>query len=102
MDEDGDSETEKLITCWLCERPMGETVEWHHPVPKSRGGRAKVPVHPICHQTIHLHFTNSELGRLPPDPAPIREREAVAKFLLWVANKPTDFHAPTHGGGKRR
>ncbi|MEO8722759.1 MAG: HNH endonuclease [Sphingobium sp.] len=90
------------LTCWLCERAMGAAIEWHHPIPKSRGGRAKVPVHPICHQTIHQHFTTSELGRLPPEPAPIRERDAVARFLEWVANKPADFHAPTKGEGKRR
>ncbi len=34
------------LTCFLCSRPVGERVQWHHAVPKSRGGRETVPVHP--------------------------------------------------------
>lgn len=36
-------------------------IVWHHPVPKSRGGRAVVAMHPICQQTLIANFTNSEL-----------------------------------------
>lgn len=56
-------------TCWLCERPRGSRVEWHHPLPKSRGGRATVPVHPICHRTIHTAASNAELAARAADPA---------------------------------
>ena len=84
--------------CWLCERPMGEQFEWHHPVPKVKRGRVKVMVHPICHQAIHANFTNSELARMGVDRDAVRAREAVAKFVAWVAGKPPDFHAPTHTG----
>ena len=45
-----DSDEESIapeVTCWLCSRPMGEVTEWHHPVPKSRGGKERQPVHPI-------------------------------------------------------
>ena len=38
------------VPCWLCGRPTGKTIVWHHPVPKSRGGRDVVPMHPICQQ----------------------------------------------------
>ncbi|TNE39517.1 MAG: hypothetical protein EP321_08845 [Sphingomonadales bacterium] len=55
--------SEEDDTCWLCGRLLGRRVEWHHPVPKGRGGREKVPVHPICHRAIHAHFTNAELAR---------------------------------------
>lgn len=41
------------LHCWLCSRPIGRWVEYHHPVPRSRNGRATVPVHPICHRTLH-------------------------------------------------
>jgi hypothetical protein len=81
--------------CWLCRRPLGERVQLHHPVPKSKGGRVTVPLHPICHRTIHGHFTNAELARLGGDREALLAREPVAKFLAWVANKPPDFHAPT-------
>ncbi len=80
--------------CWLCERPLGGRVERHHPVPKSRGGRATAPVHPICHRTLHARFTNAELERLGDDPAALRADEEVGRFVAWVAAKDPDFHAP--------
>ncbi|MEM6908703.1 MAG: HNH endonuclease [Pseudomonadota bacterium] len=86
---------ERELTCWLCGRPFETLIEWHHPVPKSKKGRATVPVHPICHKTIHLHFTNAELARIGDDPERLREHPAIAKFIRWVARKPLDFHAPT-------
>ncbi|MBB6123223.1 HNH endonuclease [Sphingobium subterraneum] len=88
--------------CWLCERPLGAVVEWHHPVPKSRGGRDTVAVHPICHRAIHRHFTNAELARLGPEPLALRQHAEIATFLIWVANKPADFYAPTRSAARRR
>ncbi len=82
-------------TCWLCTRPLGERIEWHHPVPKSKKGRETVPVHPICHRTIHANFTNAELARIGNDVEELRNFPALAKFLKWIANKPPDFHAKT-------
>ena len=34
----------------LCGCVLGKSIVWHHPVPKSRGGRDVVPMHPICQQ----------------------------------------------------
>ena len=81
--------------CWLCTRPLGARVEWHHPVPKAKKGRVTVPVHPICHRTIHANFTNAELARFGAQVETLRNHPAVAKFLHWIADKPPDFHAPT-------
>lgn len=83
-------------SCWLCGRPLGSVVQLHHPIPKAKKGRVTQPVHPICHKTIHAHFTNAELARMGEDVEAIRAQEDVAKFLKWIANKPPDFHAPTH------
>lgn len=80
-------------TCWLCERALGRTIEWHHPVPKSRGGRETVPVHPICHRTVHASFDNHALARLPRDE--LVRAAPIDRFLRWVAGKDPDFHAPT-------
>jgi hypothetical protein len=88
--------------CWLCERPLGDRVERHHPVPRSRGGRDTVPVHPICHRTIHATLSNTELARGYADPAALRDQPAIAHFLRWIAGKPADFHAPTRQDGGRR
>lgn len=81
--------------CWLCGRALGGRVEWHHPVPKSRGGREMVPLHPICHRAIHASFTNAQLARLPASAAALRECPEIDRFVRWIAGKPPDFHAPT-------
>ncbi len=81
------------LTCWLCGRPMGKTVIWHHPVPKSRGGRDVVPMHSVCQQTVINNFTNSELQRHGMNAAGLLENPNVRKFVDWVANKDPDFTA---------
>ena len=82
--------------CWLCSRPVGTRIEHHHPVPKSRGGRETVPIHPICHRTLHRTFSNTELALFGGSIAAIRADPRIARFLAWVADKDPDFHAPTH------
>ena len=83
-----------VAPCWLCGRPTGKTIVWHHPVPKSRGGRDVVPMHPICQQTLMANFTNSELQRRGMDVDSLLAEPAVRKFVDWVANKDADFTAP--------
>jgi hypothetical protein len=92
LDPDDDVATVAL-TCWLCGRPMGKTVIWHHPVPKSRGGREIVPMHSVCQQTVINNFTNSELQRHGMNAAGLLENPNVRKFVDWVANKDPDFTA---------
>ena len=81
------------LPCWLCGRPTGETIVWHHPVPKSRGGRDVVPMHPICQQTLITHFTNSELQRHGMDVEALLADPVIRKFVDWVAKKDPDFNA---------
>ena len=81
------------VQCWLCSRPTGETLVWHHPVPKSRGGSDVVPMHPICQQTLIVNFTNSELERHSMDVEGLLANPKVRKFVDWVANKDPDFTA---------
>ena len=85
--------------CWLCGRALGRRYEYHHPVPKSRGGRDLVPVHAICHRTLHACFTNQQLAAIGADRAALAADPEIARFLAWIADKPPDFHAVTH---KRR
>ena len=81
--------------CWLCGRPTGKTIVWHHPVPKSRGGRDVVPMHSICQQTLIANFTNSELQRYGMDVEGLLAHPNVRKFVDWVAKKDPDFTATT-------
>jgi hypothetical protein len=64
-------------------------------VPKSRGGRETVPVHPICHRTIHAILSNKELERDFCSAEALRAHPDLAKFIGWVSGKDPDFHAPT-------
>ena len=85
----------EVVSCWLCGRPTGKTIVWHHPVPKSRGGRETVPMHPICQQTLIANFTNSELQRHGMDVEALLADPSVRKFVDWVAKKDPDFNAGT-------
>ena len=89
-----------VVPCWLCSRPTGKTITWHHPVPKSRGGRDTVPMHPICQQMLITNFTNSELQRYGMDVEALLADPAVAKFVTWVANKDPDFTATLSKKGR--
>jgi len=84
--------------CWLCGRPLGKVVDRFHPIPKSRGGRDTVPVHPICRETIDANFSASELVRHAESGTPLTSNETVARFVKWLANKPADFHSATKAG----
>lgn len=85
---------EEPATCWLCERPLGALVQLHHPVPRSKKGRVTVPVHPICHKTIHKYFTNAQLARIGTDRDQLLANEEVSRFVHWIATKDPDFNAP--------
>jgi hypothetical protein len=88
-----DEAGEEVVPCWLCGRPCGKTIVWHHPVPKSRGGRDVVPMHSICQQTLIANFTNAELQRHGMDVEALLAHPPVRKFVDWVAGKDPDFTA---------
>jgi len=91
--EIAEEEAPPPVPCWLCGRPTGTTIVWHHPIPKSRGGRDVVPMHPICQQTLIANFTNSELQRAGMDVEALLLNPNVRKFVDWVAKKDPDFTA---------
>ena len=93
--DEEDESAPPVVHCWLCGREMGDIVEWHHPVPKSRGGKAREPVHPICHRTIHANFTNSDLEKRYSTVDALLAHDEIGRFVAWIANKPPDFNAPT-------
>lgn len=87
-----DDSPEAAVLCWLCGRPTGKVIVWHHPVPKSRGGIDVVPMHPIWQQTLIANFSNSELQRHGMDVDGLLANPNVRMFL---ANKDPDFLAAT-------
>ena len=84
-----------MTACFLCGRALGGRIEWHHVVPKSRGGRETTPLHPICHRTIHSLLSNRELAHDYASADALRSYPQIAKFIAWVQSKDPDFHAPT-------
>lgn len=101
LDVDDDQEAAPPPVCWLCLRALGEQVDRYHPVPKSRGGRATVNVHPICRRTIETVFTNAELARSAGLREKLIDHPEIVRFLGWVADKAPDFDAPTAPRRKR-
>lgn len=93
LEEEEEEAQAPAVPCWLCGRPTGQTIVWHHPVPKSRGGRDVVPMHSICQQTLIANFTNSELQRHGMDVEGLLANPTVRTFVEWVANKDPDFTA---------
>ena len=89
--DDEEESAPPVVHCWLCGREMGDIVEWHHPIPKSRGGKAREPVHPICHRTIHANFTNSDLEKRYSTVDALLAHDEIGRFVAWIA----DFNAPT-------
>ncbi len=99
-DTEQEEESPPPVPCWLCGRPTGSTIVWHHPIPKSRGGRDVVPMHPICQQTLITNFTTSELQRHGMDVEGLLADPRVRKFVDWVAGKDPDFNAPIARKGR--
>lgn len=79
--------------CPLCGRPLiaGPSVDEHHLVPRSQGGKEKFLVHKICHQKIHQVFTEKELARHFSSWALLQSHEEIAVFIQWVKKRPPEF-----------
>ena len=85
---------ELLPPCPLCGRPMvrGPSVDAHHLVPKSRGGRTAEPVHRVCHRKLHATFTETQLACEYSTWAALRTHPEIAAFVRWLRNKPPEFY----------
>lgn len=91
-------------TCPLCDRPFGQAVEMHHLIPKSRGGKEMVALHPICHRQIHALFNEKELAKSFATIDTLRGHDEIKSFVNWLQGKPADFYRRTarKSGRKRR
>lgn len=83
------------LTCALCDRPVPPAQrDAHHLVPKSRGGVETVWLHRVCHRQVHALFTETELARSYASAESLRAHPTMARFLVWVADKPLEFNPP--------
>lgn len=83
----------KLDTCPLCERLLiiGPSVDKHHLIPKSLGGKEVVLIHKICHQKIHSLFSERELLKTYNSIEKIKNHEDMKKFIQWVQKKSPEY-----------
>lgn len=84
-----------LGPCPLCGRPMiaGPSVDRHHWIPKTEGGRAAEPLHRICHRKIHAVLDEKSLARDYATPEALRAHPEIHAFLRWVRRKHPEFTA---------
>jgi len=97
-----DVESESVI-CPLCERIIpDDQIEDHHLVPRSKGGKIKVPLHGICHSHIHAAFTDAQLAKKFSTVSAILEDPEIQKFVNWVKTKPPGFDDEAEKRSRRR
>ena len=81
---------------------QGPSVDRHHLVPKTEGGRATVFMHRICHRKIHSVLDERALATEYADPAALRAHPDIAAFVRWVRAKPPEFTKRTAPAKRRR
>lgn len=93
-----------MDNCPLCGRVMipGPTVDEHHLIPKSKGGKDKFLCHKVCHRKIHASLTEKELARSYHTWEALRAHPDIQNFIKWVAKKPPDFYDRTISSNSKR
>lgn len=69
----------------------GPSVDRHHWVPKSEGGRETDAIHLVCHRMVHRVFGERELATAYADPAAVRDHPEIARFVAWVRKQPPEY-----------
>jgi hypothetical protein len=84
---------EATTNCPLCGRllPTGASVDEHHLIPRSEGGKEKHRIHRICHRKIHATLTEKELANEYSTWEALKQHEDLQTFIKWVAKKPAIF-----------
>ena len=94
----------ELGPCPLCGRPLvpGPSVDDHHLVPRSKGGRETVTLHRICHSKIHSLFTDQELRDRYDTLDKLRVHPEVAKFIRFVRKKDPEYRGRNTPSRRKR
>jgi hypothetical protein len=71
----------------------GASVDHHHWLPKSKGGRKADFLHLICHRKIHSLFSRQELAAEFGTPEAVRRHPQMQKFIRWVRRRPPELVA---------
>jgi hypothetical protein len=93
-----------LPPCPLCGRELiaGKSVDEHHLLPKSQGGRETQTIHRICHRKIHATFSEKELARNYTTWEALQAHEDIAAFIAWVQKKAPEYYDNSVKAARRR
>lgn len=69
----------------------GPSIDQHHLIPKSKGGKIQEDCHKVCHRKIHSRFTESELAFVYNTWDNLRAHPDIQTFVRWVKKKPPEF-----------
>lgn len=85
---------ESSMKCPLCKRELidGPSVDGHHLVPKTFGGKEVVILHKVCHHKIHSVFTERELLHDYNTIERLLQHEEIQKFVRWVRKKDPEYY----------
>jgi hypothetical protein len=81
--------------CPLCGRAMlakGFSVNRHHLIPRSHGGKEQFLLHRMCHQKIHSLFTEKELSCSYSTWDALRSHPDIQTFIAWIQKKSIDHY----------
>lgn len=99
-------EKEVVGVCPLCGRDLivGPSINDHHFLPKSRGGKAedKVTLHRVCHDMLHRIFTEKQLEREYNTPEKCLQHEDIIKYVKWLSKKDPEFMDSVKTSNKKR
>lgn len=81
--------------CPICNREMvkGKSLDEHHLIPKTFGGKEKFLLHRICHRKLHATFTEREMFKYYHTWERILENEEICKFVKWVSKKGPEYYS---------
>ena len=76
--------------CALCGRAK-LSMNKHHLIPRSKGGRETVPICLTCHKQIHTLFDNQTLERDLNSIETLRAHPRMQAYLKWIHKRPGWF-----------
>lgn len=90
--------------CPICDREMytGSSINRHHFIPKSRGGKVQEYIHTLCHNKIHSLWTEKQLELEYSDPDLIRNHPDMQVFIAWIKKKDPLFYIKTKTSNSKK
>lgn len=90
--------------CSVCNREMipGKSIDEHHLIPKTFGGKETILLHRICHTKIHTCLSEREMQHYYHTIERLLEHEEIQKFVRWVSKKDPEFYIKNKDTKERR